>query len=78
MSAFTTAVHALIDAHRLVVLHPRESYRAAEVGVTLDGRLIYDRERLIEAFMAVNGWGEDDAIAWVDFNIASTPQVLLV
>lgn len=34
-----------------------------------DDVLIYDREKLVQAFMDVNGWDHEGADEWVEFNV---------
>lgn len=38
------------------------------IGVSIDGRAVYSYEKLVVALMKANGWDEQDAIDWVDFN----------
>ena len=31
--------------------------------------LVYDYDKCVDIFMDINGWTEDEAIEWVDFNV---------
>lgn len=50
-----------------VVLDPVE-LDTAITGVTDDGRVVYDYEKLVAAFMSANNWTEDEATEWIDYN----------
>ena len=44
------------------------SYDGALVGVSEDGRAIYDYNLMIDWLMEEEGWSEDEAIDWVNYN----------
>lgn len=44
------------------------SYDDALVGVTTDGQAVYDYNLMIDWLIKTNGWSEDDAIDWVNYN----------
>ena len=44
------------------------SYDDALIGVTEDGRAIYDYEKMIKWLMEEEEWSETDAIEWIDYN----------
>lgn len=44
------------------------SYDSALIGVSEDGRAIYDYEKMIEWLMEEEEWSETDAIEWIDYN----------
>lgn len=40
------------------------------------GGVVYSRERLIRAFMEYNGWSEEDAVDWYEYNtVGSLPSL---
>ena len=39
------------------------------IGVTLDGRLIYDYDKMIEELIEDDGMSFDEAMEWIDYNI---------
>ena len=41
---------------------------SAVVGHTDEGRVIYDYEKLVEAFMAADGMTDEEAREWIDYN----------
>lgn len=38
------------------------------IGVTLDGRLIYDYDKMIEELIEDDGVSFDEAMEWIDYN----------
>lgn len=38
------------------------------IGVTLDGRLIYDYDKMIEELIEDDGISFDEAMEWIDYN----------
>jgi hypothetical protein len=77
--AVAAALGELIEAHHLIVLGGhRTEFQACEVGVSHCGRVIYDRERLVEHFVEVQGMAEEDAEEWVGFNVEPLGVVLVV
>lgn len=40
-------------------------------GYTAQGVVIYDYEKIIEAFMEQNDWDRDEAAEWTSFNVES-------
>lgn len=60
------------------------SYDDALVGVTDDGRAVYDYDLMVEWLMDQEGWCEEDAIEWIEYNTIralpyageSTPVIL--
>ena len=51
-----------------LLLEPREVYDRAVLGVTLDGRAIYDSEHVIRCTMQADGMSLEDAVEWHEFN----------
>lgn len=50
------------------------SYDNAIVGVTTDGRVVYDYDKMIEELMQDEEWSYEDAAEWIDYNtIRSLP-----
>ena len=50
------------------------SYDGSIVGVTTDGRVVYDYDKMIEELMQDEGWSYEDAVEWIDYNtIRSIP-----
>lgn len=44
------------------------SYDSALIGVTTEGRAVYDYELMIEWLMEREGWSYEDAEEWVNYN----------
>lgn len=44
------------------------SYDDALIGVSEDGRAIYDYEKMIDWLMNKEGWSDDEAVEWIEYN----------
>lgn len=44
------------------------SYDDALIGVSQDGRAIYDYEKMIEWLIKEEGWTDDEAVEWIEYN----------
>lgn len=44
------------------------SYDDSIVGVTVDGNVVYDYDKMIEELMRDEGWSYEEAIDWIDYN----------
>jgi hypothetical protein len=45
-----------------------ESYDNSIIGVTLDGRVIYDFNLMVEEYMLDNDCSEIDVVEWIEYN----------
>lgn len=50
------------------VVFDNMSYDNAIIGATFDGRAIYSFEKMTEELMNDEGWDEQDAIEWIEYN----------
>ena len=44
------------------------SYDDALIGVSEDGRAIYDFDKMVEWLMKEEGWNAEDAVEWIEYN----------
>ena len=44
------------------------SYDGSIVGVTTDGRVVYDYEKMVEELMCDEEWSYEEAAEWIDYN----------
>ena len=44
------------------------SYDDALIGVSEDGRAIYDFEKMVEWLMDEEGWSDNEAVEWIEYN----------
>ena len=44
------------------------SYDDALIGVSHDGRAIYDYNKMIDWLMEEEGWSDNEAIEWIEYN----------
>lgn len=51
-----------------VVILSNFSYDSALIGVTEDGRAVYDYEKMITWLMETEGWTPEKAEDWVNYN----------
>ena len=46
----------------------RHAYDNSIIGTTFDGRAIYDFDKMVEELMNDEGWTEEEAIEWIEYN----------
>ena len=51
-----------------VIFLTEYSYDDALIGVTEDGRAVYDYEKMIQWLMDTEGWSCEEAMEWIDYN----------
>lgn len=51
-----------------VIFLTEYSYDDALIGVTEDGRAVYDYEKMIQRLMDTEGWSCEEAMEWIDYN----------
>ena len=44
------------------------SYDSSIVGVTTDGRVVYDYDKMVEELMHDEEWSYEEAAEWIDYN----------
>ena len=44
------------------------SYDDALIGVTEDGRAVYNYELMVDWLMKEEGWTDNEAVEWIEFN----------
>jgi len=50
------------------VIFINQAYDNSIIGTTFDGRAIYDFDKMVQELMADEGWTEEEAIDWVEYN----------
>ena len=64
-----TAEDRIMEAgYEDVLLFTDYSYDDALIGVTEDGRAVYDYDKMVEWLMEEEDWSQDDAIEWIEYN----------
>lgn len=64
-----TAEEKLLDAgYEDIIIFKDYSYDDALIGVSYDGRAIYDYERMIEWLMNKENWTDEEAVEWIEYN----------
>ena len=51
-----------------VLLFDNYSYDSALIGVTEDGRAVYDYDKMVEWLMETAGMTDLEAVEWIDYN----------
>jgi hypothetical protein len=51
-----------------VVILSDYSYDDALIGVSEDGRAVYDFDKMVAWLMEKEGWSMEEAIEWIEFN----------
>lgn len=57
-----------------LLMEPREVYDDAIVGMTFDGRAIYDTDHVIRCTMNADGMTFEDAVEWHSYNTFTAYQ----
>ena len=50
------------------IIFDNMSYDNSIIGITLDGRAIYDYDLMVFKLMNDEGWSSEDAVDWIDYN----------
>ena len=50
------------------VVFDNHAYDNSIIGITFDGRAIYDFDKMVKELMADEGWEEMDAVEWINYN----------
>ena len=45
-----------------------EGYDDALIGVTADGRAVYDFEKMVEWLIEKYNWSDEEAVEWIEYN----------
>lgn len=51
-----------------VTIFENYSYGDALIGVTSDNRAVYDYVKMVEWLCTIEGFSEDEAIEWIEYN----------
>lgn len=68
---FRKALDAMVEDHGIeeeVLILDNHAYDKSVVGITEDGRLVYDFEKMIQEFMEDEQCDETEAIEWLEYN----------
>lgn len=59
-----------------VVVFDNYDYDSALIGLSEDGRAVYDYDLMVKYLMDKEGWSVEDAVEWIDYNtIRALPYV---
>ena len=50
------------------ILFDNMSYDGSIIGVTTEGRVVYDYDQMVEELMQDEEWSYEDAVEWIDYN----------
>lgn len=50
------------------IIFDNMSYDGSIIGVTTDGRVVYNYDMMVEELMQDEEWSYDDAVEWIDYN----------
>jgi len=63
------------ELDKIIVLEGDE-FADGAVGLTVDNHIVYDFDLLVESLMTKNGWTEEEALDWLDYNtLGSIPYM---
>ena len=57
-----------------VIVLDNMAYDSSIIGITTDGRIVYDYDSMVEELMSDEGWSYDDAADWIDYNTIRSLQ----
>lgn len=64
-----TPEERVLDAgYEDVILFANFGYDDALIGITTDNRAVYDFELMVAWLMETEGWSQEDAIEWIEYN----------
>ena len=72
--AFRKALNNYIEENSIeedcgdVLMLDNHAYDRSIVGITVDGKLVYDYEKMVEEFMDDEGCDELEALEWLEYN----------
>ena len=52
-----------------VLIFDSRTYDNALIGVTVDGRAVYDYDEMVCGLMTDEDWTADEAVEWIEFNV---------
>ena len=60
------------QGHEETMFFENPSFVKAIIGITDSGQLIYDYDLMISAAMEEEGWTDEEAIEWIEYNTLRT------
>ena len=64
-----TAEDKILEAgYEDVIIFSDFSYDDALIGVSEDGRAVYDYDKMVAWLMETEDWSQDEAIEWIEYN----------
>ena len=64
----TAAEKILAAGYEDVIILENYSYDDALIGVTEDGRAVYDFDRMVRWLVDTEGFTDEEAIEWIEYN----------
>ena len=64
----TAAEKILAAGYEDVIIFENYSYDDALIGVTEDGRAVYDFDRMVRWLVETEGFSAEEAIEWIEYN----------
>lgn len=64
----TAAEKILAAGYEDVIIFEDYSYDDALIGVTEDGRAVYDFDRMVRWLVETEGFTDEEAIEWIEYN----------
>lgn len=64
----TAAEKILAAGYEDVIIFENYSYDDALIGVTEDGRAVYDFDRMVRWLVDTEGFSDEEAIEWIEYN----------
>ena len=58
----------MYNGYEDTMIFENPSFEGALIGVSSDDRAIYSYDKMVESAMQQEGWTEEEAIEWIDYN----------
>ena len=58
----------MYNGYEDTMIFENPSFEGALIGVSSDDRAIYSYDKMVESAMQKEGWTEEEAIEWIDYN----------
>ena len=58
----------MYNGYEDTMIFENPSFEGALIGVSSDDRAVYSYDKMVESAMQQEGWTEEEAIEWIDYN----------
>ncbi len=66
----------IYNGYEDVVVFENPSFEGALIGISSDDRAIYSYDKMVESVIQQEGWTEEEARDWIDYNTIRSPSYI--